>query len=310
VSDYADWRITLRLLAPLGTPMQSDTLFGHLCWQIALTEGEAAVGDFLRPFLEGAPPFVLSDAFPVGLLPRPLLPRRPVPADDRRQYAARKEWEKAPFVTIEGFTQLVRGQAHSVTPMPDPWTTVTTPHASINRLLDTTGSRDTEAGQFFQTEGMALPNDSRVQLYLRARPETKDRVTALVRQLALVGFGRDKSVGYGAFAVEDIESWSAFAPFNGADAFVSLSTFMPAPTDPTDGRWRLRIKRGFVGEHGGHGNPFKRPLVQLLPGAVFRTNGQGVRSVYGRMVPHVSAGMAEAVQNGYAFAVPCRWREL
>ncbi len=229
---------------------------------------------------------------------------------DKRQYAARKQWEKAPFVTVESFVQFIRGQADTLTAVPDPWTTVTTPHASINRLIDTTGSRETEAGQFFETEALALPEGSRVQIYLRAQAAWKDRAISLIRQLALVGFGRDKSVGYGAFAVEGIEPWPAFSSHEGADAFVTLSTFMPAPSDPAEGRWRLRIKRGFLGEHGGGGNPFKRPLVQLVPGAVFRTNGRGVRPVYGRMVPNVSPGMPEAVQNGYTLAVPCRWREL
>ena len=73
-------------------------------------------------------------------------------------------------------------------------------------------------------------------------------------------------------------------------------------------RWRLRVKRGFLGEHAVSGNPFKRPLVQFEPGAVFHAAGTAVGPYYGRLVSEIAPGMPAAVQNGYTFAVPCRWR--
>ena len=309
-SNYQDWRITLRLLGPLGSPMQSDTLFGHLCWQVAFDEGPQGVARFLEPFAAGSPPFVFSDAFPAGLLPRPLLPRKVESARSREQYAAGKRREKAPWLTEQGFLNLVAGRDDPSEPLADPWIKVKTPHAAINRLIDTTGDRDDQAGQFYHTEAWALPDDSRVQVYLRAIPEAQPLALDLLKRLSRTGFGRDKSTGYGHFAVESCAPCTAFGTDGGADAFVSLSTFMPAADDPTDGRWRLRIKRGYLGEHAGAGNPFKRPLVQLLPGAVFRTGAGPVRPVYGRMVGDVAPGMREAVQCGYSLAAPCHWREI
>lgn len=309
MADYRDWQLTLRLLAPLGTPMQSDTLFGHLCWQVAFGEGEQAVAAFLEPFLAGNPPFVLSDAFPAGLLPRPLLPCKTAPQADRQQYAARKKWEKAPFVTIQGFQDLVAGTSAAPQPVANPWIKLKTPHAAIDRLIDTTGPRDTPAGQFFHTESWALEHDNRLHLYLRDLAGCWNRPLQLLQQLSRTGFGRDKSTGCGQFVVESCQPWDGFAGCPEPDAFVSLSTFMPAPHDPSDGRWRCHVKRGYLGEHAGAGNPFKRPLVQLQPGAVFRTR-QPLRPFYGRMVPQVAPGMPAAVQCGFTLAVPCRWREL
>lgn len=48
--------------------------FPSLVGALARQDGPAAVADFLEPFLAGEPPFVLSDEFLAGLLPRPMLP--------------------------------------------------------------------------------------------------------------------------------------------------------------------------------------------------------------------------------------------
>lgn len=299
---YSDYRLSLRLLSPLGTPMQSDTLFGHLAWQVRFAEGADGVGRFLAPFMEGRPPFVLSDAFPAGLLPRPLFPRRAAPVQDRPGYAEFKRWKKAPFVPVEGFLALVRGEAQSAPPAADPWRRAETPHAAISRSTGTTG----EGGNLYQTEAIVLEGGM-AEVYVRALDGWAGRVEELFRRMARTGFGKDKSVGCGAFEVAGMEPWGGFAPPGGADGFVSLSALMPAAQDPAEGRWRLRVKRGFLGEQAGAGNPFKRPLVQLAPGAVFRG---APRPWAGRMVPDVAPGMAEAVQCGYALAAACKWPDV
>src|SRR5712691_9939475 len=68
------------------TPWQSDTLAGLLCWALARTEGDAALQrDVIEPALQGAPAFVLSDAFPGDWLPVPALVRLAEwPAPDRK----------------------------------------------------------------------------------------------------------------------------------------------------------------------------------------------------------------------------------
>jgi len=301
---YRDYRLTLRLLAPLGTPMHSDTLFGHLVWQVRFAEGQAGVKAFLAPFLAGEPPFILSDAFPQGLLPRPLLPRPHVEAASPAAYASLKRWQKAPFVRVTDFLTLVQGRPPAGDPVDDPWQSVQMPHAAIDRSIGTSSGQ----GRFFQTEAHILPGDGLLEVYLRAADDWVAKVETLVRQVARIGFGRDKSVGNGAFELVALEPWEGFASFRGADAFVSLSTMIPAATDPTEGFWRLRVKRGYLGENAGGGNPFKRPLLQFEPGAVFRTGPDTPRPFYGRIVPNVAPGMSEAVQCGLALAVPCRWR--
>ncbi|MCL4215585.1 MAG: hypothetical protein KJ052_01050 [Candidatus Hydrogenedentes bacterium] len=305
MSEYTDYRLRLRLLSPLGTPMQSDTVFGHLAWQVAHREGAAAVEAFLAPFLAGAPPFILSDAFPAGLLPRPLFPFAGRAGEGgRASYAEAKRKGKAPFLRAEDFLRAGAGTETAPEPVLSPWRTVETPHASIDRNTWTT----TPGGQFFltQAETLSAGFDS-VDLYLRAKDGWAGKVAGLFRAMAPEGFGRDKSIGRGAYEVVEMEPWPAFGEAAGAaNAFVSLSTFMPAAADPTDGRWRIRVKRGYLGGIAGDGNPFKRPLLEFEPGAVFRAPG-GPAPFYGRIARDVAPGFPSAVQCGYTLAYACRW---
>lgn len=309
---YRDYRLTLRLLAPLGTPMQSDTLFGYLACHIAWTEGPGAVEAFLEPFLSGAPPFILSDAFPAGLLPRPLFPSVPEPyraaRTDRHEWRLEGHVRKAAWMTVEDFLAVMRGEQRPTRPVASPWLSVETPHAAIDRSTDTTAP----GGRLYTTQAAVLARSAdtvsgQVEVYIRARDGWAERIAELLRAIAPAGFGRDRSVGTGAFEVVALEPFDSFGGFAGADAFVSLSTWMPASDDPTDGRWRIRIKRGFLAPGIGQGHPFKRPMIQIEPGAVFRVPAGDVRPWYGRIVRDIAPGAPEAVQCGYTLSVPARW---
>ena len=59
--------------------------------------------------------------------------------------------------------------------------------------------------------------------------------------------------------------------FLGADGFISLSTFQPAPTDPSDGFWRVFVKYGKLAPEFHGSAVFKRPQVMLEAGACFHT---------------------------------------
>ncbi|MDR1487569.1 MAG: hypothetical protein LBT62_06220, partial [Deltaproteobacteria bacterium] len=106
---WTDWRLRLKLLAPVATPMQSDTLFGHLCWQVVLTKGSDALKEWLQPFTDGDPPFILSDAFPAGLLPKPLFSvsfhgdSEISGLNPAKKYDQLKKIKKASFLSVEDF---------------------------------------------------------------------------------------------------------------------------------------------------------------------------------------------------------------
>jgi CRISPR-associated protein Csm4 len=65
------------------------------------------------------------------------------------------------------------------------------------------------------------------------------------------------------------------------------------------------VKYGKLGgEFTFCGNPFKKPLVMIKTGSVFKTE-KLPKEFYGRMIKEIApAKPKEVVQYGYAFAVP------
>lgn len=303
---YRDFRIVIRPAGPIGTPWQSDTLFGHLAWLVAMREGGDGVRAFLEPFLDGEPPFVLSDGFPGDLLPAPLLDAGSLHGSflSAEDYARAKQMKNARFLTPEGFQDARKSGAVRSGLRSEPYLTAETLHASLDRRTNATGGE----GQLFATVETFLKDSGPVSVYARCMESAADNFQDRFQQLSLVGYGRDKSSGIGAFQVEAWEVFDGFGSFEGANGFISLSSFVPAEHDPVEGGWRLRVKRGFLGEQVGSGNPFKRPMLQFEPGAVFRTLG-APRPWYGRVVTGIAPGKPEAVQNCHTIAVPCRFPE-
>lgn len=300
-----DYRVLIRLLSPLGTPWQSDTVFGHLAWQVARGRGGIDLGEFLSPFREGRPSFVLSDGFPGDLLPRPLVPVPTSPTLSIEEYAATKLREKSLFVSLDDFRSLRTGERTEWEPVFDAWMRVKVAHAALDRITDTTGGgAEGEGGNFFETELLALSHGDTMSIYLRAEDDWAQWVAQSLEDMAPLGFGRDRSTGSGAYQVIGLETWTEFAALDGANGFISMSSYCPARSDPIAGRWRIRLKHGRLGENAGAGNPFKRPLLQFEPGAVFLTK-EAPRLFYGRVVPEVAPGMPEAIQCCYTLAVPC-----
>ena len=304
------YRIKLHQLSPSRTPWHSDTLFGQLCWQVALLDGEGAVGEFIQRFRKD-PPFVLSDAFPEGLLPRPLAPwLGSGMAENPQDYARLKKQRKARYLTIEQFFNVRMGAElpHDADPPGGGWVQQQMLHAAMDRNTFTTG----EGGQLYQTTGslahskVEADNTGLLDLYARATNEGIDELIGLLKLLAMVGHGKDKSVGSGHFNVLGHEPLPEWDDLPGADGFVSLSSYVPADDDPTEGYWKIRVKKGMIGEHLGFGNPFKRPLIQFEPGAVFKTSDP--KPWYGRIVDGVATQHPEVVQGCQCVAITLKWR--
>jgi CRISPR-associated protein Csm4 len=270
---------------------------------------------WLLPFLNGEPPFVLSDGFPAGLLPKPLFPRsrRSLSAgiDTRelkeKKYDSYKKQEKAPFQTIEEFRSTCASPEKPPTVAFSPWVTTHTPHATIDRMTMTTGGEGS-AGNLYETTEKHLPHKD-VDVYLRSLAGQEAMVEKNLEQIGRCGFGKDKSVGLGRFTVKNVEKTTDLREVETVEGFINLSSFVPAANDPKDGYWRLRVKYGRLGENAGEGNPFKKPLLQIEPGAVFKNTRPYLKPWYGRMVESLSASFPQAVQNCYTLTCRCRWPE-
>jgi len=298
------FRLELKILSPTGSLWQSDTLFGHICWQIALREGEQALKAFLQPFLDGKPPFVLSDGFPRECLPMPLPPPEAGAPKSLEEYQQHKKVRKQKYCLKDDFLILREGfgnQAKQLEAAPG-WQQEVILHTAIDR--NTGGAME---GQLYSSIAQYFPGpgtESFTDIYLLCQPEWEAQAVELLEMTAETGYGKDKSTGSGHFELYDYYPADELLQMDNPTGFMTLSSYVPKQEDPTAGRYKLRTKYGRLSEGAGNGNPFKRPLLQIEPGAVLQT--ESVRPYYGRMVENIAPGMPEAVQYGFTIALPIR----
>ena len=303
--------VTLTLRSPSGTPWQADTMFGHLCWLLAWKQhDEKKLREWLERYKNGAPPFLLSDGFPFGLLPRPVPSQEAKPDGLSKQIGMerskdRKRLKSIEWLTFEEFKQVCEGKPLELPKANERRECVkemkqrVTFKNQISRLTGTTG----DDGNLYPFVEEVLWD--RVSFFVRlADDDTRRIIEELFSDLQASGYGKRKSVGYGNITRCDWEECRVFAPLPNANAFVSLSHFVPAKADPTDGQWRVHVKYGKVSGGLSHiEKPFKYPLVMLKPGSWFKTPTPE-REWYGRLVDDVSSVNNDVVQYGLAFAVP------
>lgn len=297
------YRLRLKPLAPWATPWHADTLFSALAWQVARRAGEDSLRRMIDAFAEGDPPFVLSDGFPEGWLPCPLSTPLQLLADSTVKH-------KLPaWITEEQFRILITNPAPLLprNSWHAPVAFSRTLHAPIDRSLGTTGGK----GNPFEVESWHLhPAEptSPKHLVVFVRTETwLDRVVDLFQSLSSEGFGKKRSAGRGAFQlVGDPETCEWMDHNDAADGYISLSHFIPASNDPTDGRWSLLVKYPKFSPGVPANSPFKGRVLMLCPGSVFRASAP-IRPFYGRIVKGIFHNFPAAVQYGLAFSVPIRW---
>jgi CRISPR-associated protein Csm4 len=297
------YRLKLKPRSSFLTPWQADTIFGSLCWIMAWHRGKDELAKFLNEYKDGNPAFILSDGMPGDLLPAPVNLSLVVKTDD---YQKAKSLKKTTWLKPDEFEMVRKGNFdinlyESIKPF-KPFTTL---HSSINRLSGTTGDK----GSLFELEEYAINTKESmadyISVYLKIKDGYEDTVMSLFRDLSLSGYGAKKSAGKGSFdIIGGLEEFKKFVAFDGSNAFISLSNFVPAPDDPTEGYYKTIVKYGKLGgEYTFSSNPFKKPILMLTAGSVFLTNGI-LKQYYGCMIKDIAPAMSEAVHYGYAFAVP------
>ncbi len=251
--------VRLELLGPLGTPLHSGTLFGHLCWAWRELEsaGDPALPFSLERWLERLPeaPFLISDGFPAGWLPRPLLdpaPRAPLPVehDRRREFMdAAKRRRKARLMRIEDFLRLraelspqaledAPGEADPEHGVRDHLIRASLPHNRIDRR---TGHTLEEGGLYFLSEFWPDPERNAWDVYVETELEAA-ALQRLFEHVGQCGYGRDVTWGRGRFRASVAPADARLFDFAGTRR-VSLShgSLTPNMNDP---RYRLDTQSG------------------------------------------------------------------
>jgi CRISPR-associated protein Csm4 len=307
------YKVTYNIRSAIASSWHADTIFGHLCWALRYLEGEGSLADFLKKYEEGRPPLVISNGFPLDYLPRPLTPPPKLPdRADRierqfRDFHQKKEAGKVEYLTLEEFNRTINGEL--VLPEEKDILKrkeeIHSPRATlknqINRFTATTGGE----GNLFDFKEYFW---SEISIYAKIADEFMNRARSLFNSIVETGFGKRKSVGYGAIESMKLDQFDGFELPPDANGFVTLSNFVPRQGDPIQGAWQTIVKYGKLGEEYASGeNPFKRPLLMLTPGSTFYD--ALIKEYYGRMIHHVSYYYPEVVQYALAFPVAAKLPE-
>lgn len=294
------YRVRLRLEGPLGTPLTSGTLFGHLCWALRERHGEAELTRWLAA--QDAEPWLVSDGFPAGLLPRPLVRPAPRPkasggdADEAKKRARRPWLPLADFLKLRGALSETT-MAERLKDGPEAHQGHRLAHNTIDRRRGTTPE---EGGLFFVDEDWSFTKQPERDVWVRSTA-SPEHIEGLFGTVGETGYGRDATWGRGRFKVKAVE------PFPDLDAhagnrMLSLSHGVLTP-NMGDPRYRLHTHYGKLGPimAATERRVWKQPVLLARPGCTFRPEGDGP---FGRLLDGVHQDRNDIRHDARHVAIP------
>lgn len=324
--EYSNYTIELSFHSPLVTPLQSDTIFGHLCWAVRYLkwEKEDRLAEFLGKFSETEPPpLLVSNGFPEGFLPKPILP--PVTQDVIDQLFGLKDRLNNSFKikTIKNTDIIPKArfkelQREAIKPdrlfreMKDCYEEIEAQNIKMQTMvvqhntIDRIKGRVKKGGLYSQEETFFDEGSGIYQIYLKTNYFTKEDLQRIFTFISEGGYGRDKSTGKGSFTFK-IEEGIDLPDADSPDAFMSLSSFIPNENDPVKGYYNLIHKYGKLGGMFAQGsaevsgNPFKVPLIMFSAGSVFHDEDYKPGKFYGSLLREVHQN--KDIRH-YAYAFP------
>jgi CRISPR-associated protein Csm4 len=300
-------KFTLRPLTPFGTPLAGDTLFGQLCWALALRMGPDRLAALLEGYTEGRPYAVVSDAFPAGCLPKPTLPDfaaglDEVAASDRKAMRSRR-WLPADQAHLP-LEQWLKAARHE-----DAGSAAMLTQNTINRMTGTTGR-----GMFAprQVEQIVFAPGTLLDVHVVHDPGrlSHDELVQALTDIGLGGFGRDASTGLGKYDITVVQDPVPGGPSAHA---MALAPCAPAPEEiRPEACWWLPVTRfgrhGATAALGSGGGPFKKPVLLARTGAVIAWRTPSSAAFHGCGLggagQPISGVMPATVHQGYAPLVP------
>lgn len=306
------FRATVQPLSSFTSPLQSDTLFGAFCWSYKYLYGEDALLEMLDKCIKDYPQVTFSNAFPEGYLPVPMgvfdaerVRYGEVKKDEaKKAYQENKKYKKCTMIAREGFQKLQTGSRNGYSRYlgRDQTTQVGNIHNMTGRLDGMVGTSD-EGGSLFVVDETFADQNRNFEIYILTELK-KEQIEQVLDLMFELGIGGDKSVGKGHFKLINISEEEELSSIKNPNAYMALSNFIPERTDPVDGWYKTFVKYGKLDREYAAGKyPFKKPLLYLQAGAVFRTDE--IKKFYGKMMTDISA-VPGVVINACTIAVPMR----
>lgn len=292
------YKAQIELHSPIATLLKGDTIWGHIVWGIATHAGDADVAAFLSGCHSPEPQFVISSAFPQGMLPRPNMTEKimtkTLTKTEYAQIKAKKKQRFIPSFLEDSIQEKGKGQAYFIKE--------SEMHNTIDRLSLTVQDQGLFSIEAFWPNPNAFHSEKNIyDLYIASSYE-EDQIMQLLEWAFENGYGADASSGKGVISVlpglKEIQI-STKTP----GRFMALGPFVLGKENiPKDLLADIFVRRGKIG--GGFGssfNPFKKTVVLFDEGATFMCNED--TATVGNLITNVHSD-SRICQSGFCPIVP------
>ena len=316
MDSYDSYQISLQPKTTLITPLQSDTIFGHIAWAIRYIYGEEKLIKFLNEFKDNSDaPLLVSDGFPSGYLPKPYF--KALPQHIVEKFIIAETVKNDINLSTAQLTQIQKSLKNLLLLKKDTITKIQADFTAENLLRVSLeeifcyefseekneykiSSNKTEAvvmyhntinriynqvlEGFYQQVTNFFATDFSFEVYLITNYFSNSELLNIFEFIEKSGFGRDKSTGKGNFEIT-LRKEAGLPVLKDANAFMTLSHYIPDHNSPLSGYYRLLTKYGKLGgdfassiipgieQYYGTAkpkvHPFKKPILMMRPGSVF-----------------------------------------
>lgn len=318
-------KLTLKLKSGLLSELHSDTVMGHFCWRLRDYFGDdKKVTEFISLYYknDSMPPFTISN----GLLekngelyyPKPFLHIKGTEnkAESKKdkivEFLLNKELKSVEFLTTDQFNLAINGNIQElyVSLINDK---LERPKFESDLKVSVEIDRtylSAREGQLFSYHPKFLDDNTRVVFLIKVLNEKAFddfRCGDILKNVFEIGFGRKKSSGYGQFeVVGEIDIYNKIKKPQNPNAFITLGNYLPSADDEIniECNYDFIVKYGRLSEEKSLlSNPFKKPLILLTPGSVFKT--KKIKEYYGKVTQSgdISEFDLDAVQFGIPFTL-------
>lgn len=297
------YRFTLTTQTAFGTPLVGDSLFGQFCWAVVHRYGESRLAELLNGYTAQQPFIVISDAFPKGYLPLPVLPSKLWEKEGEQD---RKVLKKKAWIAFDQHSQAVNAWQKNAKSDSEVLKKIKQdqPHNTLSRQTMTTGT-----GEFapYAMSQIWFKQGTEFELYVVFDDKriSLAEIELCLKDIGQIGFGRDASIGLGKFELVGEPQAVAFHTKN-ANALLTLANTAPQNLGlgKENSFYQLHTRFGRHGDIKALGSsPFKKPIILAKTGAVYAVENWE-KSFLGNGLAGVSNVQANAVHQGYAPVVP------
>lgn len=281
-----DYLITLKLKSAVIKPIVSDQISGGLLYFLSIKD-KVLFKKFYQGFIENKPPYIFSSLFPHDYLPINSNFLNEIVFENKLTKDESKKIKKISFIHKDFFQNIANHKNNLLN------------ESRSSIILKNRRTMVSQKNETLYTEFFYQYKDKKVDVYLRV---FEDFDLTLIDEFFSYFIGKKISSGFSNFEVREVKEIKI--PTDG-DYFINLSAYIPN-YDEKDIYEPLYfdffVKYPKLGVLVGGKNPFKKKIILVKEGSVFRLKNQSYNlNYFGNVLKNVSLAKKEAIQITLSF---------